>query len=226
MELRAPECPCHFLRIPIAYLDGTDTESEPFEDPIDTETPESPLAIAPPIPLSESTPPVLVPILRRTVRMVVRVPHAMLSGLSTNMAEVVAMSESALRKRFGPLTRVRHLCRHQTFLRGRVIMDAGDEGPTTEDEDPAAEDEGLTVGVEVPGMDDEGYGLEDESHGRDDEIRGIDDEGHSVESDVLGLEEEEEAIPAGNFGCGDDCECTFRTWVWSVEAPGVSIRGG
>ncbi|GJU06999.1 hypothetical protein Tco_1123429 [Tanacetum coccineum] len=38
-----------------AYLDGTDTESEPFEDPIDTETPESPLAIAPPIPLSEST---------------------------------------------------------------------------------------------------------------------------------------------------------------------------
>ncbi|GKD27839.1 hypothetical protein Tco_1234053, partial [Tanacetum coccineum] len=36
-----------------AYLDGTDTESEPFEDPIDTKTPESPLAIAPPIPLSE-----------------------------------------------------------------------------------------------------------------------------------------------------------------------------
>ncbi|GKF77685.1 hypothetical protein Tco_0230155, partial [Tanacetum coccineum] len=83
-----------------AYLDGTDTESEPFEDPIDTETPESPLAIAPPIPLSESTPPVLVPILLRTARMAVRVPHAMSSGLSVDIAEVAAMSKSAFCKRF------------------------------------------------------------------------------------------------------------------------------
>ncbi|GKD12476.1 hypothetical protein Tco_1196883, partial [Tanacetum coccineum] len=83
-----------------AYLDGMNTESEPFEDPIDTETPESPLTIAPPIPLSESTPPVLVPILRRTARMAVRVPHAMSSGLSTSMAEVAAMSESTFCNRF------------------------------------------------------------------------------------------------------------------------------
>ncbi|GKE87382.1 hypothetical protein Tco_1564857, partial [Tanacetum coccineum] len=78
------------------YLVGTDTESELFEDPIDTETPESPLAIAPPIPLSESTPPILVPILCRTARMAVRVSHAMSSGLFANLAEVAAMSESAL----------------------------------------------------------------------------------------------------------------------------------
>ncbi|GKG03085.1 hypothetical protein Tco_0310721, partial [Tanacetum coccineum] len=83
-----------------AYLDGTDTESEPFEDPIDTETLELPLAIAPPIPLSESTPLILVPILRRTKRMVVRVPHAMSSGLSAGTAELAAMSESAFFKRF------------------------------------------------------------------------------------------------------------------------------
>ncbi|GJV41040.1 hypothetical protein Tco_1419480 [Tanacetum coccineum] len=55
-----PEDPYEAIRQ--AYLDGTDTESEPFEYPIDIETPESPLAIAPPVPLSESTPPILVPI--------------------------------------------------------------------------------------------------------------------------------------------------------------------
>ncbi|GJV96359.1 hypothetical protein Tco_1547936 [Tanacetum coccineum] len=64
------------------------------------------------------------------------------------------------------------------------------EGPTVEDEDPAAEDEGLTAGVEGPGMDDEGYGLDYKS-------RGIDDEGHSIKSDGLGLEEEEEDVPGG-----------------------------
>ncbi|GJZ17494.1 copia protein, partial [Tanacetum coccineum] len=36
-------------------------------------------------PLSKSTPPVLVPILRRTARMAVRVPHAMSSGLSADL---------------------------------------------------------------------------------------------------------------------------------------------
>ncbi|GJS42620.1 hypothetical protein Tco_0567663 [Tanacetum coccineum] len=93
-----PEDP--YVAIRQAYLDGMDTESEPFEDPIDTETPESPLTIAPPIPLSESTPPVLFPILRKTARMAVHVPHAMSSSLSVDMVEVAAMSESAFRKRF------------------------------------------------------------------------------------------------------------------------------
>ncbi|GJW07603.1 hypothetical protein Tco_1570026 [Tanacetum coccineum] len=82
-----------------AYLDGTDTESEPFEDPIDTKTHESPLAIAPPVLLSESTPPILVPILHMTARIAVRVPHAMSSGLYASVAEVAAMSKSTLRKR-------------------------------------------------------------------------------------------------------------------------------
>ncbi|GJU24449.1 hypothetical protein Tco_1163070, partial [Tanacetum coccineum] len=80
-----------------AYLDGTDTESEPFEDPIDTE---SPLIVAPPTSLPESTPPVLVLILRRTARMAVRVPSAMSSGLSASIADVAAMFESAFYKRF------------------------------------------------------------------------------------------------------------------------------
>ncbi|GJZ42908.1 hypothetical protein Tco_0590163 [Tanacetum coccineum] len=40
-----------------AYLVGTDTESEPFEDPIETETPESPHTVASPTSLHDSTPP-------------------------------------------------------------------------------------------------------------------------------------------------------------------------
>ncbi|GJV09262.1 hypothetical protein Tco_1346918, partial [Tanacetum coccineum] len=181
------------------FVDGhrTNTESEPFEDPNDTRTPESPLAIAPPIPLSESTLPVLVPIIRRTARMAVRVPHAMSSCLFAGMAELAAMSEFALCKRFQTSYESSPLwCPPlETFLREAIIVRTS--CPTAKDEDPAVEDEDLTARVEGPGMDDEGYGLDYESHGRDDEIHGIDDGGHSIESDRLGLEEEEEAVPRG-----------------------------
>ncbi|GJX37994.1 hypothetical protein Tco_0251297 [Tanacetum coccineum] len=166
-----PEDPYEAIR-----QDGTDTESEPFEDPTDTETPDSPLAIPPPIPLSKSTPPVLVPILRKTAHMIVRVPHAMSSGLSASMVEVAAMLESALRKRFWSFCESSPSVSPPDLpLRKRYRED---EGPTTKDEDPAAEDEGHTARVESPGMDEEGYGLDDEGYGRDDESRGIDDEGH------------------------------------------------
>ncbi|GJS25962.1 hypothetical protein Tco_0486582 [Tanacetum coccineum] len=40
-----------------AYLVETDTESEPFEDPVETKTPESPHTIASPTSLPDSTPP-------------------------------------------------------------------------------------------------------------------------------------------------------------------------
>ncbi|GKF49939.1 hypothetical protein Tco_0143190, partial [Tanacetum coccineum] len=55
-----PEDPYEAIRQ--AYLDGTNTESGPFEDPIDTETPESPLTVAPPTSLPKSTLPTLVPV--------------------------------------------------------------------------------------------------------------------------------------------------------------------
>ncbi|GJV95783.1 hypothetical protein Tco_1547360 [Tanacetum coccineum] len=183
-----PEDPYEAIRQ--AYLDGTEIESEPFEDPIDIETPKSPLAIAPPILLSESTPPVLVPILCRTVRMAVRVPHVMSLGLSASMAEVEAMCEPALLEDSKEEDNEEDEEIEESMDSDSVSEDAEDEGPTTEDEDLAAEDEGLTPGVEGLGMDDEGYGLDNES-------RGIDDKGHSVESDILGLEEEEEAVPGG-----------------------------
>ncbi|GKE98483.1 hypothetical protein Tco_0021834, partial [Tanacetum coccineum] len=40
-----PEDPYEAIRQ--AYLDGTDSESEPFEDPIDNETPKSPDSMIP-----------------------------------------------------------------------------------------------------------------------------------------------------------------------------------
>ncbi|GKA74320.1 hypothetical protein Tco_0780622 [Tanacetum coccineum] len=128
-----------------AYLDGTDTESEPFEDPIDTETPESPLTIAPPTSLSKSTPFVLVPILYKTARMALRIPPAMSSGLSASMAEVAAMSESAFRKRFRSSYESSPSCHRQTFLRGSVIE--AHEGYHGNDD-------------EVRGLDDEGHSVE------------------------------------------------------------------
>ncbi|GKD29101.1 hypothetical protein Tco_1239879, partial [Tanacetum coccineum] len=155
-----PEDPYEAIRQ--AYLDGTDTESEPFEDPTDTETPD--------------------------------------------MAEVAAMSESALRKRFrsscesSPSVSPPDLPLRKRYRGTSELVEGSEEDDDEEDEEieesidsdsvsEDAEDEGPTVK-------DEDYDLDDETHGRDDEGRGIDDEGHSVESDGLGLKEEE-AIPGG-----------------------------
>nr|GEY59145.1 hypothetical protein [Tanacetum cinerariifolium] len=112
-----------------AYLVRTDTESEPFKDPVKTETPESPHIVAPPTchveesegsgtsgarsrssnstapllpyhPLTHTTP-VLVPSLGRTVRMAVRVSPVMSLTFSVSIAEEAAMPDLAFYKRFG-----------------------------------------------------------------------------------------------------------------------------
>ncbi|GKE71991.1 hypothetical protein Tco_1530063, partial [Tanacetum coccineum] len=176
-----------------AYSDGTKTESKPFEDPIHTETLESPLTIAPPISLSESTPPVLIPILRRTARMAVRVLHAMSSSLSASMAEVAAMSESALRKRFwsfyesSPSMSPPDLLSHKCYRGKSKLVKDSEEDDEEEDEEMEesmdsnsvsedAEDEGPTVKDEDPAAEDEGLtagvkgpGMHDEGYGLDDE---------------------------------------------------------
>ncbi|GJS92947.1 hypothetical protein Tco_0799915 [Tanacetum coccineum] len=162
-----------------AYLDGMDTESEPFEDPIDTETPESPLTIASPIPLSKSTPPVLVPILCRTARMAVRVPHTMSAGLSTDMAEVTAMSESAFRKRFwssyesSPSMSPPDLPSQKHYRGTSKLVEDSKEDDDEEDKEieesidsdsksKDAEDEGPTAEDEDPTARDEGLAAGDE----------------------------------------------------------------
>nr|GEW73585.1 hypothetical protein [Tanacetum cinerariifolium] len=72
-----------------ACLVEMDTESEPFEDPVETETPESPHTVASPTSLPDSTQPSR---------------HAEESEDSDTIAEVVATSDSAFRKRFRSLS--------------------------------------------------------------------------------------------------------------------------
>ncbi|GJZ99312.1 hypothetical protein Tco_0671863, partial [Tanacetum coccineum] len=197
-----------------AYLDETDTDSEPFEDPINTETPESPFTIAPPISPSESAPPILVPILRRIARMAVRVPPVMSSGLSASMAEVAAISESAFRKRFrssyesSPSLSPPDLPSRKRYRGTSELVEESEEDDDEYDEEieesmdsdsvsEDAEDEGLTAEDEDPAARDEGLTAGVEVPGVDDESYSLDDEGHGVESDGLGLEEDEEAVPGG-----------------------------
>ncbi|GJW59899.1 hypothetical protein Tco_0109234 [Tanacetum coccineum] len=185
-----PEDPYKAIRQ--AYLVGTNTESEPFEDPVETEAPELPHTVAPPTSLPDSTSPTLVLVLCRTARMAMRVPPAMSPGLFASMAEVAAMSDSAFRKRFRysyksslssspPDLPLWKRYRGTSELVGddeeedeemeessdsdSVSEDAEDEGPIAEDKDLAAGDEGLAAGDDGPGI-----GVESPSLGGDDDI--------------------------------------------------------
>ncbi|GKE52153.1 hypothetical protein Tco_1487309, partial [Tanacetum coccineum] len=125
-----------------AYLDGTDTESEPFEDPVETETPKSPLTVAPPTSLHENTPPILVPILRRTTRMAVHVPpHRASLTVWQRPSFTEALCTSELVEDDEEDEEI-----EESLDSDSVSEDVEDEGPTTEDEDPAAGDEGLAAG--------------------------------------------------------------------------------
>ncbi|GJZ58503.1 hypothetical protein Tco_0613997 [Tanacetum coccineum] len=126
-----------------AYLVGRDTESEPFEDHVETEAPESPHIVAPPTSLPDNTPPTLVPILRKTARMDVRVSFEMLPGLSASIAEVAAMSDLTFRKRFRS---------YYESSPSSSPPDLPSQKRYREDEDPAVGDEGLAAGDESPGI--------------------------------------------------------------------------
>nr|GFD06192.1 hypothetical protein [Tanacetum cinerariifolium] len=121
-----------------AYLEGTDTEFEPFEDP-ESETDESSHIVAPPTCYVEESedsgtfdarsisPSPTLPVWKRykgTSELI----------LGADSEEIDESSDS-----------------------NSESEDVEDEGPTTEDEDPAAGDEGLAMGVEGPDVDDESY---------------------------------------------------------------------
>ncbi|GJU26260.1 hypothetical protein Tco_1164881 [Tanacetum coccineum] len=152
---------------------------------------ESPLTIALPISLSESTPLFLVPILRRTARMAVCVPHAMSSGLSTGMAEVTAMSESAFCKRFqssyesSPSMSPPDLPSRKRYHGTSELVEDSEEDDDEEDEEIEESMNSDSVSKDV---DDEGPTAEDEDLALY--------EGLVLRSDELGLEEDdEEAVP-------------------------------
>ncbi|GJY48127.1 hypothetical protein Tco_0438083 [Tanacetum coccineum] len=199
-----PENPCEAIRQ--AYLVGTDTKSEPFEDPVETEAPESPHIVAPPTSLPDSTPPILVPILRRTARMAVRVLLAMSPGLSASIAEVAAMSDLAFRKRLrssyksSPSSSPLDLPSRKRY-RGTFELVEGDkkeEDDKEEKDDEEDEDieESLDSDSESEDAEDEGPTTKDEDPTAGDEglVAGDEGPGMRVESLSLGRDE---VVPEG-----------------------------
>ncbi|GKD32333.1 hypothetical protein Tco_1247842 [Tanacetum coccineum] len=201
-----------------AYLVGTDTESEPFED-LGTESPESPHVVSSPISFPDSTPPVghveesegsdtsgagstsldsttplspdhsltrdtpvLVPSLRRTARMVVRVRSVLSPGYFARIGEATSMSDVAFHKRFrtcyesSPSPSPTFPVQKRYKGTYELVLSTNSKGDELEDEEDEevsldsdsgsedTEDEGLAAGDEDPSMRDEGFGLgEDEA---------------------------------------------------------------
>ncbi|GKA65028.1 hypothetical protein Tco_0764735 [Tanacetum coccineum] len=126
--------------------------------------------------------------------MVVRVPHAMSSGLSASMAEVAAMSDSALRKRFrsscesSPSVSPPDLPLRKRYRRTSELVEDSEDDDDEEDEEieesmdsdsvsEDAEDEGPTAKDEDPATEDEGHTARVESPGMDESrVDGLDDE--------------------------------------------------
>nr|GFA36579.1 hypothetical protein [Tanacetum cinerariifolium] len=104
VETETPESP-HTIASPTSLLDSTPPTCH-AEDSLDSDTfgarPTTSYftaPLSPNHPLTHTTP-TLVPFLRRTARMAVRVPPVMSPGLSASIAEVAAMSDATFCKRF------------------------------------------------------------------------------------------------------------------------------
>nr|GEX87356.1 hypothetical protein [Tanacetum cinerariifolium] len=166
-----------------ACLVETDTESEPFEDPVETETPESPHIVASITSLPDSTPP--------TCHAKELEDSDTFGARSTSSNSTTPLSPDHPPTYTSP-TLVLFL--HRTARMAMRVPpemshgisaikdeedeevgesldfdseseDAEDEGPTTEDEDPAVRDEGFTAGDEGLTTRDEGPGMRVESLG-------------------------------------------------------------
>ncbi|GJZ27233.1 hypothetical protein Tco_0571486 [Tanacetum coccineum] len=122
-----------------AYLVGTDTESEPFED-LGTESPVSPHVVASPILFPDSTPPV-----------------GHVEGF-----EGSGTSSAGTRHRIPP-----HLFQPDInayrdtpfWLNLTGSEDAEDEGPAAGDDDPSLDDEDYGLNDKIHGMDNEGHSV-------------------------------------------------------------------
>ncbi|GKB40712.1 hypothetical protein Tco_0885654 [Tanacetum coccineum] len=146
-----PEDPYEAIRQ--AYIVKTDDESEPVEDLVETEAPESPHTIASPTLLPDSTPPAYHAEESEdsdtsgersaTARMAVRVPTMMSPGRSACIAEVAAMSNSAFR--------TSELVGDEEEEDEEVeeSPNSNSESEDVEDEAPATGDEGLAAGMKV-----------------------------------------------------------------------------
>ncbi|GJS17133.1 hypothetical protein Tco_0411605 [Tanacetum coccineum] len=172
-----PEDPYEAIRQ--AYLVGTDTDTPPVgyveesegsgTSSVGSTSSDSTTPLSPDHLLTRDIP-VLVPSLRRTARMAVRVQPVLSPGYSAHIAEATSMSDVAFHKRF------RSSYESSPSPSPTLLGDElGDEEVSLNSDSGSedAEDEGTATGDEDPCLDDEGYGLDDES-------RGIDDEGHRI----------------------------------------------
>ncbi|GKE41784.1 hypothetical protein Tco_1469068 [Tanacetum coccineum] len=232
MPVPLPEDPYKAIRQ--AYLDGSDTESEPFKDPVETETLESLPDSTPPIyhvesegsdmssvrstssdstapllldhPLTHTTP-TLVLILRRTARMAVHVPPAMSSGLSASIAEVAAMSESAFRKRF------RSSYKSSPSLspldlpsrkRYRGTSKLVEHSKEDDDEEDEEIEESLDSDSLSEDAEDEGLAAGVKGPGMEDESHGMDDKSHGLDDESRGLDDKAHSVESDGLGLEEE----------------------
>ncbi|GKE38411.1 hypothetical protein Tco_1461816 [Tanacetum coccineum] len=232
--------PTHISLLFLVDLKITSILHEPFEDPIDTKTLESPLAITPPISLSESTPPVLIPILRRTARMAVRFPHAMSSSLSASMAEVAAIFESALCKRFrssyesSPYVSPPDLPSRKHYRGTSELVEDSEEDDDEEDEEieesmdfdsmsEDAEDESPTVEDGDPAAEDEGLTARVKGPGMHDEGYGLDDERHGKDDESRGIDDEGDSAESDRLGLEEEEEAVPRVQQQTAPVVGTTV---
>ncbi|GJU25498.1 hypothetical protein Tco_1164119, partial [Tanacetum coccineum] len=168
------------------YLVGTDTETEPIEDPVKTEAPESPHTVASPISLPDSTPPIC--------------HDEELEGSDMSGARFTSSDSIAPLSPNHPLTHTTPTLvpgtselvedddeegddeeMEESLDSDSVSEGAEDESPTTEDEDPAAGDKGLTAGDEGPGM-----GVESLSLGGDEAVSGVQQRAYPIVETAVG----------------------------------------
>ncbi|GJX72883.1 hypothetical protein Tco_0311478, partial [Tanacetum coccineum] len=149
VEAETPESP-HTVASSIPLLDST-PPTRHAEDSVDSDTsgarstPSDSIAtLLPDHPLTHALP-TLVPILRRTARMVVRGPPTMSLGLSASIAEVAAMSDSAFLEDDEEEE-------EDDEEEDDEEEDDGEEDDKEEDEEIEERDEGLAAGDEGPGM--------------------------------------------------------------------------
>nr|GEW34643.1 hypothetical protein [Tanacetum cinerariifolium] len=173
-----------------AYLVGMAVESEPFEDPIETETPKSPYTVAPPTCHVETT------------RMAMRVLPVMSPSLSVSIAEVAVMPDSAFRNRFRSSYDSSPSPTFPVWKRYRgtseLILDTDSEGDELGDEDDEEEEdkeveESLDSDSKSENVEDEGPTAEDEDPAPGDEGLAAGDEGPSIRVESLGLGGDEAA---------------------------------
>ncbi|GKA86804.1 hypothetical protein Tco_0808515, partial [Tanacetum coccineum] len=180
VETEAPESP-HTVASPTSLPDSTpptchveESEGSDTSGARSTSS-DSTAPLSPDHPLTHTTP-TLVPILRRTAHMAVRVLPAMSPGLSTSVAEVAAMSDSAFRKRFrysyesSPSSSPPDLPLRKRYRDTSNLAEDDDEEGDDEEEDEEIEesldsDSGLAAGDEGPGI-----GVESLSLGGDEAV--------------------------------------------------------